>query len=171
MTTNQSTPEYRRKRARMPGHDYSQPGTYFVTLCTESRKQLFGNVVNGEMVPSEIGSMVGSEWRSLPRLIPGVNVDALMFMPDHLHGVIMLGVDPNILVLPKLGDVVRYFKGRSTNRYLANIRERNWPPLNRRLWQQRFHDRIVRSDEELERIRAYIESYPYRWELRTHDES
>lgn len=164
MTIPGSTPGYRRKPNRHPGYDYSQPGEYFVTLCTENRQILFGNVVNDEMVRNEIGDMIHVEWRSLPEAFPGIELDALMIMPDHLHGLIVLGTDPNAPKLPRLGEVIRYFKGRSTHRYLVSIREQNWPSLDRRLWQQRFHDRIIRNDAELEHIRSYIEANPARWE-------
>jgi len=30
-------------------------------------------------------------------------------------------------------------------------------------WQRSFHDRIIRNQEELERIRMYIKNNPYRW--------
>ncbi|MEZ4672356.1 MAG: hypothetical protein R3E39_31000 [Anaerolineae bacterium] len=38
-----------RKSPRLKGYDYSQNGAYFVTICTQNRECLFGQVVDGEM--------------------------------------------------------------------------------------------------------------------------
>lgn len=40
---------HHRRSVRLKGYDYTQPGAYFVTLCTRNRKCLFGGVVDGEM--------------------------------------------------------------------------------------------------------------------------
>lgn len=168
---SKSPGSYRRKQNRYPGYDYSNPGEYYVTLCTENRLPLFGEVINSEVALNEIGDMIVEEWNSLPERFPGVELDAMIVMPDHLHGVIVLGADPAVPRLPKLSDVIRYFKGRSTHRYLANIRAKNWPALERRLWQQRFYDRIVRNAADQDQIRDYIEGNPARWEERARRES
>jgi len=34
-----------RKTIRLPGYNYSQNGLYFVTICTQNRESLFGNIV------------------------------------------------------------------------------------------------------------------------------
>ena len=164
MTAKRTSTRYHKKPNRRPGYDYSQPGTYFVTLCTEHRRCLFGAVIDGVMLSNDIGDMVLSEWRALPERYPGIELDAVMLMPDHLHGIIILGTDPGVTEIPHLGTIIRAFKGRSTNRYFDHVRAGTWAAIDRRLWQQRYHDRIVRSDTELDRIRAYIAGNPMRWE-------
>ena len=39
MTDNVKLPK--RKSTRLKGYDYSLPGAYFVTICTQNREQLF----------------------------------------------------------------------------------------------------------------------------------
>ena len=39
-----------RRSIRLPGCDYTQPGAYFITICTLNRECLFGDIANGEMV-------------------------------------------------------------------------------------------------------------------------
>ena len=34
----------KRKRLRLPEYDYSQNGAYFITICTQNRETLFGDV-------------------------------------------------------------------------------------------------------------------------------
>jgi REP element-mobilizing transposase RayT len=148
-------------------YDYSQPRIYFVTICTEHRSMLFGEVIRGAMVTNEKGDMIYIVWEALSESFPGIALDAMIVMPDHVHGVIVLGADPEVGTLYRLGDVVKYFKGRSTSRYIANVTSLGWPRFEGRLWQRRYFDRVVRSDRELSNIHEYIETNPYRWEQRT----
>jgi REP element-mobilizing transposase RayT len=115
------------------------------------------------MVANEIAAMVDAVWREVPSRFPGVALDAMIVMPDHLHGVVMLGADPEVDTGPSLGDVIKYFKGQTSIRYFDQVRAGAWPPVRRRLWQQKYFDRIVRNQRELENIRWYIETNPVRW--------
>lgn len=54
--------KYRIPSARAPFWNYGWNALYFVTICTDHRICWFGQVVDGEMVLSEIGEMVKSEW-------------------------------------------------------------------------------------------------------------
>jgi len=76
-----------RKTIRLKGYDYSQSGWYFVTVCTENRKRLFGNIINENMVLNECGKMIESIWQSLPKRFPVV-LDAFQIMPNHIHMII-----------------------------------------------------------------------------------
>ncbi len=74
----------------MPAYDYAQAGAYFVTVCTQNRECVFGDIVGGEMVLSAPGQMVEAVWRELPQHYPGVEADAFVVMPNHVHGIIIL---------------------------------------------------------------------------------
>jgi putative transposase len=42
----------KRKQLRLPDYDYSQRGVYFITICTQHRQNIFGNIVgDGSSVP------------------------------------------------------------------------------------------------------------------------
>jgi len=87
-------PERHRRRSMRPkGYDYSQAGAYFVTICTQGRACLFGEVVDGEMRLNDAGRMVVAEWERLPALFPNVVLDAFVVMPNHIHGIVIL-TDP-----------------------------------------------------------------------------
>ena len=53
---------YRIESARLQGWDYSSPGYYFITITTKNREHLFGKILYGKMVLSEIGKIAKSEW-------------------------------------------------------------------------------------------------------------
>jgi REP element-mobilizing transposase RayT len=80
-----------RRSLRLKGYDYAQAGAYFVTICTQGRVCLFGEVVDGEMRLNAAGAVVDAEWHDLPRRFPGVQTDAFVVMPNHVHGIIHVG--------------------------------------------------------------------------------
>ena len=38
-----------RKRLRLEAYDYSQPGYYFITICTQARQRLFDDFVGADL--------------------------------------------------------------------------------------------------------------------------
>jgi putative transposase len=85
--------KHRRRSIRLKGYDYSQAGVYFVTICTQGRACLFGEVIDGEMRLNDAGRMVVAEWERLPVSFPNVVLDAFVVMPNHIHGIVIL-TDP-----------------------------------------------------------------------------
>ncbi|MGI6377311.1 MAG: transposase [Anaerolineae bacterium] len=77
----------RRNSLRLKGYDYAQAGCYYVTLCIQQRACLLGEIVQGAMRLSEAGRMVQAVWDDLPRFYPGVEIDAFVIMPNHIHGI------------------------------------------------------------------------------------
>ena len=174
-----STPElfrdkYRVPSTRLPGYDYGQSGAYFVTICTAGRLPYFGTieVPGGDwdaafVRPTAIGQRVLSGWASIPHFASFVTLDAFVLMPDHVHGLLLFDKhEPAGPPQPyenrfgsqreNLASVLRGFKsGVSTFARTQALEFR---------WQPRFHDRIVRSDQELARIHHYIVTNPTRWQ-------
>jgi REP element-mobilizing transposase RayT len=161
-------PPRRRNSQRYPGYDYSQPGAVFVTLCTHHRQRLFGRIVDGQMMPSPAGAEFEDIWRDLPDRFPDIVLDAFALMPDHLHAILFIGTNPLIESDrgSSLSDVMKWYKVKTQATYSRRVREGSWPRYERHLWQRDYHDRIIRNDYELERIRVYIEGNPGRWQER-----
>ncbi len=150
-------------RLRKRGHDYASPSSYFITLCTERRVCLFGDVRDGLVDLSPAGVVVDSWWHYLPARFVSVELDAVVVMPNHFHAVIHLGADPDIDAIPNLSDIVGWFKKRTTYDYTLGVKTDGWPRFPGRLWQEEFYDHIIRDERGLERIRAYIEGNPGMW--------
>ena len=85
--------KHARRSIRLRGYEYAQPGACFVTICTQNRDCLFGEVVKGLMDVNDAGQMIQSVWDELPQHYPGVDVDAFVVMPNHIHGIILLTPD------------------------------------------------------------------------------
>ena len=82
--------KHHRRSIRLQGYDYSQPGIYFITLCTQNRECLFGEILNGEMRLNEFGKIAHQCWLEMPHHFPHVQLDEFVIMPDHIHGIIVL---------------------------------------------------------------------------------
>ena len=82
--------KHQRRSIRLQGYDYAQAGAYFITICTQDRACLFGNVVDGYMQLNEAGRMIRSVWDEIAVFYPGVESDEFVVMPDHIHGIIVL---------------------------------------------------------------------------------
>ncbi len=79
----------RRRSIRILGYDYSQAGAYYVTICTNNREILFGEILNEEMKINENGSIVTDCWRGLQEHYSHMSTDTMIVMPNHLHGILI----------------------------------------------------------------------------------
>jgi len=83
--------KHHRRSIRLKGYDYAQEGVYFVTVCTQNRACLFGAVADGEMQLNNAGEIANATWNELPVRFPSVGLDAFIVMPNHVHGIIIVG--------------------------------------------------------------------------------
>lgn len=83
--------KYRIMSARRPGWDYTGSGVYFVTMCTEGRVRWFGNIINGDMRLSDVGTIIVHEWLQTAVIRPYITLDECIVMPDHIHGIVIMG--------------------------------------------------------------------------------
>jgi REP element-mobilizing transposase RayT len=161
-------PTPRRRSIRLPDHDYAHPGIYFLTICAHDRRCLFGDVVNCELGHNDVGHMVLSWWKKLPKKFPAVALDAFILMPNHLHGIIHV-TDIGAVAgrprgaAPTLGMMVAWFKSMTTNEYMRGVRDHGWPRFETRLWQRNYYEHIVRGESDLESVRNYIMANPDKW--------
>ncbi|MCF8130334.1 MAG: transposase [Deltaproteobacteria bacterium] len=86
----QKSPKSSRRSIRLPGYDYSQVGAYFITICTQNRECLFGDIMNLEMMLNDAGRMLETVWNELPKFYARVSTDAFQIMPNHIHGIIVI---------------------------------------------------------------------------------
>lgn len=88
---------HHRRSIRLQGYDYSRPGAYFITICTQNRECLFGNIIVGatprgcpEMALNHAGNMVQTVWNEIPIHYTGTEIDEFIVMPNHIHGIIVI---------------------------------------------------------------------------------
>ena len=173
MTIEKFKGKYRIQSNRHPNWDYSFPGLYFITICTTNKEYYFGEIINNEIKLSEIGNVVLNEWIKTPELRPDMNIilDEFCIMPNHFHAIIGFGGKNSMPTIDikqnktpnkfgpqskNLGAVVRGFK--STVKKYATINNIDFT------WQSRYHDRIIRNENEFHRIKNYIYNNPKNWD-------
>ena len=132
---------------------------------------------------NRLGEIVAACWADLPRHFEGVALDTMVVMPNHMHGIIVIGgavemvgakhlrSDANASPLrsspqlprgtqsASLGAMVQNFKSVTTRKINA---ARGSPRA--RFWQRNYWEHVVRDEVDLARIRDYISSNPARWE-------
>ena len=175
---------HQRQSIRMPSHVYSQPGAYFITVCTHQRAHLFGEIIDGRMLLNEAGLIAQNCWHAIPEHFPLVYLDECVIMPNHMHGVVVINdvgaihesprrfahpqraihespLQLNIvarrnMTIPKL---VGRFKMQAAKK--INIL-RNTPGTP--IWQRNYWERIIRDEPELQSVRQYIRNNPAQWQ-------
>lgn len=147
--------KYRVESTRLKGYDYSSPGAYFITIVTKNRKCYFGDVENGKMILNEFGKIVNNYWKQIPKHFSYVILDEYIVMPNHIHGILILDEFKTLKKRQPVGVIINQFK----RIYTITIRlvEVNFG------WHPRFHDHIIRSEKDLNRIRQYIIDNPKKW--------
>ncbi len=158
--------KHHRRSIRLQGYDYSSAGAYFITICTENRKCLFGNIINEKMILNNIGYIVVDSLLWLEKQYKYVKLDEMVVMPNHIHAILFM-VDcrggsqtaPTEKRKP-LGRLIGAFKTVSTKR----INEIN-KTSGIKLWQRNYYEHIIRNEIELKRIREYITNNPLKWEF------
>ena len=152
-----------RKRNRLPEFDYSTPGAYFITVCTENKRNLFGQIVGGgafdapQMHLSPAGQIVQKYILSGNR-IAGVTVDKYVIMPNHLHLIIFVdsksdggtsrAPSPTNALIPHFVSTMKRFCNKDAG-------------VN--LFQRSYHDHVIRGEEDYLKIWQYIDTNPIKW--------
>ena len=235
--------KYRIPSARLAGWDYRNAAAYFVTICTSNREMFFGDIKDGVIHLSEAGKVANECWIDIPNHFPFVRLDAHVVMPNHVHGILVIGdhtapvvagtlgggvvgtldcgvVDGTLgdnvvetlgygVIDGTLGDNVETLQCNVStdptnptdqpdtphqphqpdqpinpggkNEFMASISPKPGslstiirsyksavtklvhPTISYFQWQSRFHDHIIRNDEEYQRIAQYIENNPAVW--------
>ena len=84
---------YYQRSVRLKGYDYSHPGAYFVTICTENRECHFGNIVKGRMILNDWGNVVNEYCPMTENHFQNIKFDSFIIMPNHFHVIIKI-IDP-----------------------------------------------------------------------------
>jgi REP element-mobilizing transposase RayT len=139
----------KRQSTRSPNHNYGWTGTYFVTIRSKQFQPVFE-------IP-ELRAIVQKTWEALPSRYPSLIQDEFVIMPDHIHFIIHL--EGNVEKPVALGQVVGAFKSIIVVTWLNHIKTTGME-CSGLIWQSRFHDRIIRDENELEQTRQYIRNNP-----------
>jgi REP element-mobilizing transposase RayT len=173
--------KHNRKSTRLSGYDYAAEGAYFITIVCKDRVHWFGEITNGVMHLNDAGLIAQEEWLRTAELREQVSLDAFVIMPNHMHGILLIGnplpalagigwgaprgalttlpVPPRHLTdgpQPNtIGTILRLYKQACTIRIRTEHPEFTWL--------RGYHDHIIRNQDSYNRIRQYIIENPQKW--------
>ena len=149
---------------RKKGHNYLY-GWYFVTICSMDKEEIFGSICDGIMKLNAIGIVIHFRWQWMRWFYPNVVLDEWVVMPNHVHGIIYLSKDNTDAPFAytgkqkPLGRLIGAFK--TTSKMIINTLPGFGPGIS--IWQDNFHDQIIKNKKDLGRYRNYIRNNPARW--------
>ena len=154
----------KRKPTRLREFDYGSSGAYFITICTENRKNILSTIV-GEGFPLPQLSIYGNiaeKWiKKISDKYNKVSVDCYVIMPNHIH-LLLTTInnggrgDPS----PTVTAVVGWLKYQIT-REINQIKGTG----GAKIFQRSFYDHVIRNRNDYEEIWKYIYENPIRWKI------
>ncbi len=147
-----------------------------MTICTNNREYLFGEITDGVMRLNQLGEIVRDAWLQTATIRPNVVLDEFIVMPNHLHGIIVIEKQSNhfhrgvLQYAPTtatgklrspsqtIGAIIRGFKSFVT----VKINQID-NSFGRKIWQRNFYEHIIRQEDDLNKIREYIVNNPLKW--------
>ncbi|MBI2506292.1 MAG: transposase [Candidatus Latescibacteria bacterium] len=181
--------KHHRRSIRLKGYDYSEPRTYFITICIANRHQpLFGKIVNDDMILNEYGTIAHDEWIKTGALRPHVALDEFVVMPNHVHGIIRLthrrgtarraptddapgtastplrrapAENHEQFGKPTVGTLPTIVRSykSAVTKRINELRNTPGTPV----WQRNYYEHIIRNEDILKAIRRYIQNNPLSW--------
>ena len=152
----------KRKPTRLKNFDYSATGAYFITICTQNRKNILSTIVGeGSPLPrlSPCGEIVDRWIQKIPEKYPEASADYYVIMPNHIH--ILLSIikdDGRGNPSPTADTIVGWLKFQATKE--INVLQGS---TNNKIFQRSFFDHIVRNRDDYNEICKYIYENPMRW--------
>ncbi len=183
--------KYHRRSIRLKGYDYAQAGLYFITICTQNRVCLFGDVINGEMILNQYGQIAYNEWLKTPQIRNNVELGDFVIMPNHIHVIIRLlcrgeshspdnheSHSPEIQELHGGGvlntppNLPPNSPPQSPSQTIGGIvrgykstvtKQLGLLGFDEKLWQRNYYEHIIRDERSYLNISAYIINNPGNW--------
>ena len=149
-----------RKNLRLAHKDYSAVGGYFITICTYKKQSLFGRLGKNRDGKIELlgysyhtDYMIQKWLEKINENFPSIELDTHIIMPDHIHLILQIHDPTNMTPIPT---VIEWFKTMTTNEYIRSVKEGQYPPFHKSVWQRSYYEHIIRNIDDLSEIRNYI---------------
>jgi putative transposase len=183
---------HHRRSIRLRDYDYSQEGAYFITICVQYMRCIFGHIEQKEMIMNEFGEIAYRQWEQLPERWPHIELGAFQVMPNHFHGIIIVNdapvsgwapargapagaqpvasgngeTDPKTqwATKPTIGQIVGAYKSLVATECLKLAVQKYPGMFLGKVWQRNYWDDIIRDIGAFNRITTYIINNPAKWD-------
>ena len=162
--------EFRIASSRMQSWDYSKNAAYHVTICTQNKIHLFGNVVDEKMNLNETGFLAEKYWCEIPEHFSFVKLDEFVIMPNHVHGIIIIDKPNRDKAVPCLYGNDRFQnQGKESLSSIVGSFKSIVTKYARKIdlqfaWQPRFYEHIIRDRQDYLNTIDYIRDNPKKWQ-------
>ena len=160
----------KRKRLRAESYDYSLPGAYFITICTQNRRRLLSRIVGTpvtgcpQMPVTELlwhGKIADKYIRQIDGFYDYLSIDKYVIMPDHIHLLITIHCDNG-----HPGTGVPTERTSTIARFVGTFKRFCNKEYGENIWQGRYYDHVIRNQRDYREIWEYIDQNPWKRELK-----
>ena len=188
---NETLPQ--RKSIRWEKQDYSHPGVYTITICTKDMKRILSRItVNPQTVGTGVpdgphktcgfagnpadrpqikltyyGEIADKYINQLNDFYDNINVIKYVIMPNHIHLLLQIPDDENGQSRTPVptGEVETDDNGANStvSKFVSTFKRFCNKEYGKNIWQPRFHDHVIRDENDYIGAINYIENNPNRW--------
>ena len=158
----------KRKPTRRINFDYDRSGVYFITICTKNRKCRLSNVGDGALdVPKETLTTEGKivQRHLLSHLTPALCIEKYVIMPNHIHFLLFVRaeLDGTSRAPSPTNAAATSSANQIVPRFVSTFKRFCHAEIGEKIFQRSYHDRVIRNQDEYNRIWNYIERNPEFW--------
>jgi len=183
---------FRIKSGRLKNWDYSNPGIYFVTICTLNHNKFFGKIENNGLIYSQKGMLAYKCLINIPIHFENIKLIDYVIMPNHVHILLEFNdifikekgrnvVNKSRDVIGKSRDVINHVSTKTEKMqekcpmkkfnlgtvirwYKAKATKEIRDKNLFFAWQSRYYDEIIFDQKRLKQVVNYIKNNPKNWE-------
>ena len=150
----------KRKPNRLTNYDYSQYGSYFITVCSKEKQPLFCTIQQGTVFEnpsvqlSQIGVLIDRQIQSIEQTYSDIHIEKYVITPNHIHLILSIYAFSDSSPSPanaRIPSIISALK-RLTNKSSGCD-----------LWQRSYYDHVIRNDMDYQKIWKYIDDNPAKW--------
>lgn len=184
--------KHHRRSIRLKNYDYASEGAYYVTVVTQERECLFGEIVDAKMYLSNYGEIVQKWWDNIPHHFPNVETGAFVIMPNHIHGIGFVTEERRGEVVSphdqpndnnqkntmqtsetdNQGGEISPLRRPTLGQIVAYFKYQSTKEMNEadnmgiitKFWQRNYYEHIIRNETELKWKTDYILDNPSQWD-------
>ena len=154
-----------RQPLRLKNFDYAETGSYFITINTKTRTELFGQIDEHGVHLNPLGEMIRQAILYTPTRSHGVSIDTHVVMPDHIHAIMTIdgNEEANGESPSSIPSAVHGLKSYTDYLFAHDDAFDEYrSAIGRRLWQRSYFEHVIRNPRQLAIVREYIECNPIR---------
>ena len=172
-----------RKNIRLKTYDYSQNGMYFITICTQNRKEILSKIIPvwGSLMGDPLttpqpqtpkcnshvkiqltreGQIIQNNINNINENYKNIIIDEYVIMPNHVHLIVKIVLPCGMGGSPMTASPTG---GMNIPKLMNSFKSIVVKQIGYSVWQRGYYEHIVRNKKEYQKIREYIKNNPKGW--------